>query len=447
MKNIIILSAFIFLITGCTKQLEVQPTQSVDESLVFTTDANVKVALNGAYDVMSGGYLLGGDLQLYSELLGADGEITWVGTYQEPKEIYKKKILTNNSYVRDTYLQGYRAINICNNIIANIQVVNDADRDAVKGQALFIRGLMYFELAELYALPYSAGNVATNMGLQIVTAPTVNGEITDVNKVPRSSVKETYDQVVADLTAAKSIIGGESGVDGSEYAVSAVLSRVYLQMANYAGARDEANFVINNSGTSLESNYSGAFNNMSASSEDIFVLPITAQDGTNDLWEFFSILDYGARDGDVEIDQKHIDLYDAADKRLALFYIDANDIYRSGKWKFQYRYLPIIRLSEMYLTRAEANFRLGTSVGATPSQDLNEQIRQRAGLPAVAVTLAKIVYERRLELAQEGQRLQDVKRLMQSVDGFAFDANELVLPIPLREVNAGAGVLKQNPGY
>ena len=446
MKNLIILSVFIFLVTGCSKQLEVKPLQSVDESLVFTTDANIKAALNGAYDVISGGYLLGGDLQLYSELLGANGEITWVGTYNQPKEIYQKKILTNNSYVRDTYLQGYRAINICNNIIANIATVAEADRDAVKGQALFIRGLMYFELVELYALPYSAGNVATNMGLQIVTTPTVNGEITDMNKVPRSSVKDTYDQIVADLTAAKPLIKGKKGVFGSQFSVSAVLSRVYLQMANYAGARDEANSVITNSGTTLESNYAGAFNNMSPSSEDIFVLPVTAQDGTNDLWLFFSILNYGARDGDVEIEQKHIDLYNPADERRALFYLDDNDIHRSGKWQFQYRYLPLIRLAEMYLTRAESNFRLGTSVGATPAQDLNK-ITQRAGIPPVAVTLANIVYQRRLELADEGQRIQDVKRLMQSVDGYAFDANQLVFPIPLREVNAGAGVLKQNPGY
>lgn len=446
MKNIIILSVFTFLVTGCSKQLEVKPLQSVDESLVFTTDANIKAALNGAYDIISGGYLLGGDLQLYSELLGADGEITWVGTYNQPDEIYQKEILTNNSYVRDTYLEGYRAINICNNIIANIEIVDEDDRDAVKGQALFIRGLMYFELAEMYALPYSAGNVATNMGLQIVTTPTVNGEITDLNKVPRSSVKETYDQVVADLTAAKPVIQGKKGVYGNQFAVSAVLSRVYLQMANYAGARDEANFVITNSAASLESNYAGAFNNTAPSSEDIFVLPITAQDGTNDLWLFFSTLDNGARDGDVEIEQKHVDLYDPADERGAFFYVDDNGIYRSGKWELQYKNLPVIRLAEMYLTRAEANFRLGTSVGATPAQDLNK-ITQRAGLSPVPATLANILYQRRLELAQEGQRIQDIKRLMQSVDGFAFDANELVFPIPLREVNAGAGVLKQNPGY
>jgi len=443
--SIYIISAA-FLVTGCSKKLDVQPTQSVDEEFVFTTDANIKAALNGTYDVVSGASLLGGDVQMYSELLGAGDEITWVGTFNQPDEIYRKEILTNNSFISATYLEGYRAINICNNILANINTVNSADRDRVKGQALFLRGLVYFELVELFAKPYSAGNVGTNPGLQIILTPTVNGEITAANRVARSSVQDTYTQIVADLVAAKPIIGGEVGEYGSEYAVSAVLSRVYLQMGNYAGARDEANNVIENSGAELETDYAKVFNNTSASKEDIYVLPVTAQDGSNDLQVYFSITDYGARDGDIEINEDHINLYDASDSRGALFYLDGSDIYRSGKWKFQYRFLPVIRLGEMYLTRAEANFRLSTSVGATPAQDMLA-IRSRAGLGAVAINLANIRYERRLELAHEGQRIQDIKRFQESIDGFSYDANELVFPIPLREINAGGGILTQNPGY
>jgi hypothetical protein len=265
--------------------------------------------------------------------------------------------------------------------------------------------------------------------------------------VARSTVAQTYAQIVADLTAAKPLMSQNYGVFASTYAASAVLSRVYLQMGNYAGARDEANNVIENSGASLEQEYSKTFNNTAPSLEDIYVLPVTAQDGANDLHVFFSTLDYGARDGDVEINQKHIDLYEANDSRLAYFFKDASDIYRSGKWKLQYKYLPLIRLSEMYLTRAEANLRLESTVGASPDEDLNGTIRNRAGLSPVTVTLANILYERRLELAHEGQRIHDIKRLRESADGYAYDANELVFPIPLREINAGAGIVLQNAGY
>lgn len=438
---------FTLIIASCSKKLDINPTQSVDQEIVFNSDKNIKSALTGAYDVVSSDALLGGDVQLYSELLGADGEITWVGTYNQPDEIFNKSILTNNSYIRDTYTEGYRAINICNNIIAAIDIVNEEDRDHVKGQALFLRGLVYFELVKLYAHPYSEGNINSNLGLQIITTPTKDGKITEANKVPRSSVADTYQQILDDLTTAKSLLDDEIGSYGGKYVAAAVLSRVYLQMADYPKAAAEANDVIENSGASLEGSYSNAFNNTSPSSEDIYVLPVTAQDGDNDMHLFWSISAYGARDGDIEINQKHIDLYESGDSRLSLFYTDDDDVYRSGKWKFQYRYLPVIRLAEMYLTRAEANFRMGTSVGATPDHDLNEVIRNRAGLAPVAVTLDNIIYERRLELAHEGQRIHDVKRLKESVDGFPYNDNKLVLPIPLREINAGAGVLEQNPGY
>jgi hypothetical protein len=101
----------------------------------------------------------------------------------------------------------------------------------------------------------------------------------------------------------------------------------------------------------------------------------------------------------------------------------------------------------MYLTRAEANFRMGTSIGDTPGNDLNAVIRKRAGLNPVVVNLANIIYERRLELAHEGQRIHDIRRLKLSVDGFAYDDNKSIFPIPSREVNAGSGILIQNPGY
>lgn len=447
-KIILIILIPVLFFASCSKKLDIDPTQSVNEEAVFTSDANIKAALNGAYDVVSSGELTGGDLQLYSELLGADGEISWVGTFNQPDEIFNKSILTTNSFVRDTWSEAYRAINICNNIIANIAVANADDQDRIKGEALFLRGYMYFELVKLFGKPYSAGNVTSNLGVQLITTPTINGQVTDVHKVPRSTVEQTYQQVISDLTTAKTLMSGDYGVYASKYAAAGILSRVYLQMGNFVKARDEANDVIENSGASLEAEYSKAFNNTSPSGEDILVLPITAQDGVNDFHTYWSIADYGARDGDVEINQQHLDLYQANDSRLALFFDYGGGYFYSGKWLLQYKYIPLIRLSEMYLTRAEANFRLGTAIGAEPVDDFNT-VHERAGLTGLGgVTLEDILFERHLELAHEGQRIHDIKRLQQPVDGFEYDADELVLPIPQREVDAvGPTVLLQNPGY
>lgn len=447
MKKILsIIIAGSVLLFSCSKKLDLNPTQSVNEDFVYTSDANIKSALNGAYDIVSGGSLLGGDIQMYAELLGADGEISWVGTFNQPEEIYNKAILTTNSFVTATWTEAYRAINVCNGIIANIDKVNESDRNRVKGEALFLRGVMYFELVKLYAQPYSAGNTSANPGVQIILNPTVNGEITAEHKSPRKSVEETYQQVISDLTTAKGLMDNQIGEYAGKYTAAAELARVYLLMGDFQKAAVEANDVIQNSGASLEPEYSHAFNNTAASSEDIFVLPITAQDGTSDLHTYFSIAQFGARDGDIEIDQTHLDLYQPNDQRLALFY-DNGTVY-SGKWLLQYKYVPLIRLAEMYLIRAESNLRESTDLGEKPVDDYNF-VHERAGLaPKASVTLADILLERRLELAHEGQRVHDIKRLKGSADGFDYDANEMVFPIPQRDVDAvGPSILVQNPGY
>ena len=101
----------------------------------------------------------------------------------------------------------------------------------------------------------------------------------------------------------------------------------------------------------------------------------------------------------------------------------------------------------MYLTRAEANFRLGTSTGDTPLNDVN-RIRNRAGLTSLTtVTLAGILTQRKLELAFEGEALFEAKRLMQSVTGsLNYNAPALVLPIPQREIDTNKALI-QNEGY
>jgi hypothetical protein len=105
-----------------------------------------------------------------------------------------------------------------------------------------------------------------------------------------------------------------------------------------------------------------------------------------------------------------------------------------------------MRLAEAYLTRAECNARLGTTVGATPAADI-KRIRDRAALPELtAPTLDQILKERELELAFEGQAAWDAKRLKLSVDGLQWDDPKLTFPMPLREMNINPS-LGQNPGY
>lgn len=434
------------VVSSCGKKLDLLPQQSVAEEVALSTDANVKKVLNGAYDALSIGDLYGGNVSLYAELLAADGEIRWEGTFNEPREIWLKQMIATNSFVRDTWLEGYKTINVANNILSAISVVDAADQDRVKGEALFIRAAVYFELVKFYAKPYSDGSASSNPGLPLILTPTRG--IDAASYVARSTVANTYAQIIADLTEAETLLPDENDVFATKAAAAGLLSRVYLQQLDYANARDAANRAIasaTGAGLSLVSAYEDAFNNSSNSSEDIFAIQVSDQDGDNSMHLYCSIPDFGGRDGDVSIQQKHLDLYDPADDRLNLFYVGAGET-RTGKWKLQYRVIPVIRLSEMYLTRAECNFRLGTTVGATPLTDLN-RTRARAGISSPTISLDAILLERKLELAHEGQGIHDLRRLRRSADGFAYNADETIFPIPQREIDASNGVIVQNPGY
>ena len=444
-RTILAITVLMFVIASCDKKLDLLPRQSVAEEVALSSDANVKKVLSGAYDAVSDGDLWGGNLQLFGELLGANGEIMWEGTFNQPREVWRKEMLTTNSFIRDTWLDAYDAINITNNILSAVDVVNEADRDRVKGEALFLRGSMYFELVKLYAKPYSAGNTNTNPGLPLILTPT--RKIDEWSYVSRSTVEQTYAQILADLNEAEALLPNTNSVYATKSAAAGMLSRVFLQMAQYANARDAANRALTAAtGKSLVNPYSAAFNNSSNVSEYIFAIMVNEQDGSNNMHLYWSIPAFGGRDGDVSIDDSHLALYEATDDRKDLFYVGAGAT-RSGKWKEQYKILPIIRIAELYLTRAEANFREGTAVGATPLEDVN-RIRVRAGLlPLAAVTLDIILKERKLELAHEGQAIHDRKRLKLTTDGYAFDAWQLVFPIPQRDIDASQGAIEQNEGY
>lgn len=431
------------LLTACSDQLEIQPFQNVSEEVALGSDPTVKAVLVGAYDQLGGGDLYGGNNLRDAELLGGTGEILFVGTFNSPDEIARKLISVGNLDAEETWLESYEVINTVNNVLSALEVVDADDRARVEGEARFIRGLVYFDLVRYFALPYEGGGTNDQLGVPLVLTPTRG--ITEENNVSRASVAAVYDQVLEDLTTAADLLPETNGIFADRYAATALLARVYLQMDRYADARDAANTVIQSGYFSLTPDYASAFMNGSNSTEDIFAMQVSSQDGVNNLTTFFSVPEFGGRDGDIEILPAHLALYDADDERLALFF-ERGGVTYTGKFNNQFANVTLIRLAEMYLIRAEANERLGTEVGATPTADIN-RLLVRAGLDAREdVDLEFILLERRRELAFEGFRIHDIKRLQGSVGNFSYDAPELVYPIPARETVANPN-LQQNPGY
>lgn len=434
--------------SACDSKLDVAPTQTIDENLALATSQDVKVTLTGAYDGLGGGNVYGGGFQFTSEFLADDREFVFGGTFSNLDEIWRKTVTPGNTQTTATWLAAYATINRANNVLSALNIVAEADRAQVEGEARFIRGVLYFELVKLWGKTWGDGDNNANPGVPLVTTPT--RVITDADYRSRASVQAIYAQVIEDLTKAESLLPATKAADdatrATRDAASAMLSRVYLMQGNYALARDAANKVIQSGARALEADFTDVFATGGESNEMIFRIAVSDQDATNSMNTYFAPATFQGR-GDIRVQTKHLNLYEAGDNRRT-FFVTTNSGARvfTGKFLDQYGDVPIVRLAEMYLTRAECNQRLSTSVGATPLADVN-RTRTRAGLAALStVNLAAILKERHLELAFEGNNLDDIKRTRASVGTKPFGDNSLVLPIPQRELDTNKS-LTQNPGY
>lgn len=434
-----------FLLSSCADRLNVVPTQTIEQSQALNTEQDVQITLTGAYDGLSDREVYGGAIQFIGDLVGDNRDVLFGGTYATIDEIWRKAVTPSNTVNRDTWLDSYNAINRANNVLSALDKVGESSRGNIEGQALFIRGALYFELVKIYGKSWNDGTPSSNPGVPLVLTPTTS--ITDADYRARNTVAEVYTQVLADLTKAESLLPTEPdrGMGfASKGAAAAILARVYLQQQNFAAARDAANRVITSGVYSLEPTFADVFSDATNESEIIFKIIVTDQDGVNDMNTFYaSALNQGR--GDVRVQTKFRQLYAAGDARGTFFNTEGQNTFTS-KFNDQYGDVPVVRLAEMYLVRAETNLRLNTSVGATPLADVN-LIRARANAtPLTAVDLAAILLERRLELAFEGQQLADIKRTAGTVGTTPYNANNLVLPIPQREIDTNKQLV-QNPGY
>lgn len=447
MKNKLIIYSLLsaIILFSCTKKLDTVPTQSISEEDALKTSDDVQVALVGAYSDMGDRDVYGGRAFVAPDLLADFNEINWSGTFQGMTQIKNKAIPVDNLFTTNTWLDTYRAINDVNNVLSALSVVVANQKDRVEGEAKFIRGSLYFDLVRLYARAWNDGTPANNPGVPIVLTPTRG--ISDADKRARNKVTEVYDQVIKDLTDAEAKLPANNGFFATKTAAAAMLARVYLQKGDYANAVQAANRVITSNKYTLRPVYADAFPYtgspvpISNTSEDIFAIQVNATQGFNGFNEFYSTTSRG----EIDIKDAHLNLYEPTDDRLDLFYVDGGSVY-CGKFDNTYGNVRIIRYAEMFLIRAEANLRLGTSVGATPLADVN-QIRNRAGLSSLAsVVLSGVLKERKLELAFEGFTLHDIKRTQGTVGTLAWNSPKLIYPIPDREIRVNSN-LTQNEGY
>ena len=444
--------SFLFILAlgfqSCDDNLEIDPQQSIDGSTALASEQNISALLLGIYEESGQDVSFGGDLQIIADLLGASDEKSWFGTFLAPRQLIQKNILVDNTFVSDSWANGYESINQANLILDNLDIVTSSDdrRNVIEAETKFLRALNYFELVRLWGLPYEAGTTNNQPGvpLRVIGYEDYSQPL----PVERATVEEVYALILSDLETAYANLPVTNTIFATKYAAQALRARVYLQMQNYAGARDAANDVIVNSGARLAPNFASAFNNDANSVEDLFDFQVTNQTGDSDFITFYASQDNGGRGGDIVLNQAYFNLFDSqSDQRARLTYIGDYGDDLTGKYTNQFANIPLIRLAEMYLIRAEGNIMTNSNVGASPEDDINA-LRLRSGASTVSAPLTQedILLERQLELAFEGFLLHDLKRTQNDVDGLPYNDPSLVLPIPQTEMDTN-NLIEQNPTY
>lgn len=150
---------------------------------------------------------------------------------------YNLQRLVNSSRVNNFWTMSYKAIVGTNVVIDKIVEGESEEGDQLLAENLYLRGMLYFYLNNVFGRPYNQG--ADNLGVPIKLS-------TDVNEnPPRATVGEVYQQVEEDLLRAESLFNAEKSNNfASPEAAQALLARLYLYKEENSKAIEYADKVL-----------------------------------------------------------------------------------------------------------------------------------------------------------------------------------------------------------
>lgn len=265
MKKILFLLIVITGASSCKKFLDVKPTDFLAPSTYYTTAAELEAALAGVYNILSHNALYRGGI-VY--LNGFEGDEAYINRSTLINYPFTFDYTATNPTIENFWFACYGGIGRANSLLKNIDNNPELDaaiRDKVRGQALFLRGYYLFLLAQNFG------------GVPIFLEPVASVESTDAE---RASLKETYEQVLADMEKAEPLvddIGVAKSSRVNKSAVRGVLARVCLNMAGlplndqskYEAARKWAKMVMDDAAHALNPSYADIFIKIARDEYDI----------------------------------------------------------------------------------------------------------------------------------------------------------------------------------
>jgi tetratricopeptide (TPR) repeat protein len=441
MKHFIILILIAgFFCSGCKKQLDTKP----DSTLVTPGNSTDVQALLDYAPVML--------VNASADEASADDYFLPATTFNGLSSNAQRGIYT---WDKDHFFTGpssewgvlYAKVYYCNIALETLsRLAPSATNDNLRGQALFKRGRTFWQVANIWTLPYDASSAVSDLGIPL----RLNSNFEEQSM--RASVSQTYERIIKDLKTAIPLLPEivASPIRPSRPAAYGMLSRVYLSMRNYQSAKLYADSALALSGALLD------YNTVNASPSLPFSLPNP------------EVLSYSYHSNalvgpsNARMDTVLLALYDVTDLRKALYFRSRP----GGLWSFKgsyanYSLFAGIATDELYLTRAECYARAGLVDEALADLNMLLVNRYKTGtfVAVTAVTpgqaLDTILQERRKELIMR-TRWMDLRRLNKEGAGIVLrrlennisyellpGSQRYALPLP-EDVIAISG-MKQNP--
>jgi len=439
--NYILILGGLTLFTSCKKYLEETPNNALPSNKSITDAATARAAIIGAYNSVQEYYAAS-----YPTLgtITADNVI-FNGTLSQYLQLDQNAIPADNVTTVAAYQNIYKAINSANSVIAYVPEVTDplltpAEKDKVLGEAYFIRALGYFDLGRGWG------------GVQLQLQPTTN--LSAARGIKRSTLQQTYDQVLADLIKAEELLPEDAGTRNraQKSTARAIRARLHLYRKEWAQAINYASQVIANTKYALVTPYKTFFTAPFGTTESVFELTFSAND-KNSFWNLWYPSSGGGQytlKPSTSFVSKVNDVTIGGSRNSLIAGTGSNVygvLYNSSVTSTDPSY--IIRIAELYLIRAEARTHSNDLTGALA--DLN-RIRNRAGVSnSTAATEDELILaienENSIEFAFEAHRWFDLVRTEKVDDMLGItNKNYWVFPLPYSDVLSDPDV-QQNDGY